>query len=48
MKRLGSGQIILLAVLVGILILTVVWAVSVWNTGEAVMDKQNTDGSPWA
>ncbi|MGY3609772.1 hypothetical protein [Bradyrhizobium sp. Leo121] len=40
MKRLGMGQITLLAVLFGILILTVVWAVSVWNeSGEAVMDK---------
>jgi hypothetical protein len=39
MKRLGTGQIVLLAVLIAILILTVVWATSVWNTGEAVMDK---------
>jgi hypothetical protein len=39
MKRLGTGQIVLLIVLLAILILTVVWAISVWNTGEAVMDK---------
>jgi hypothetical protein len=40
MKRLGMGQIILLAALLGILILAVVWAVSVWNeSGDAVMDK---------
>ena len=40
MKRLGMGQIILLAALLLILILTAVWAISVWNaSGEAVMDK---------
>ena len=39
MKRLSAGQIVILTVLVGILILTIVWATSVWNTGEAVMDK---------
>ena len=39
MKRLGMGQIVLLATLFGILILTAVWATSVWNTGDAVMDK---------
>jgi Zn-dependent protease with chaperone function len=39
MKRLGMGQIVLLATLIGILILTAVWATSVWNTGDAVMDK---------
>jgi hypothetical protein len=41
MKCLGAGQNILLAALIGILALTVVWAVSASNTsGEAVMDKQ--------
>ena len=40
MKRLSVGQATLLAALIIILILTAVWAVSVWNaTGEAVMDK---------
>ena len=40
MKRLGTGQVILLAALVFTLILTAVWATSVWNaSGEAVMDK---------
>jgi hypothetical protein len=39
MKRVGTGEIVLLAVLIGILILTVFWATSVWNTGEAAMDK---------
>jgi hypothetical protein len=40
MKQLSVGQITLLTALVIILILTGVWAVSVWNaTGDAVMDK---------
>jgi hypothetical protein len=39
MKRLSAGQLVILTVLVGILILTIVWATSVWNTGEAVIDK---------
>lgn len=39
MKRLGTGQLALLAVLIATLILTVAWATSVWNTGDAVMDK---------
>jgi hypothetical protein len=40
MKRLGVGQVILLAALIIILILTGVWAVSVWNaTDDVVMDK---------
>jgi hypothetical protein len=40
MKRLGVGQAILLAALIIILILTGVWAISVWNaTEDAVMDK---------
>src|SRR6476661_4936692 len=40
MKRLSVGQATLLAALVILLILTAVWAISVWNaTGEAVMDK---------
>ena len=39
MKRLSVGQVTLLTALIIILILTAVWAVSVWNaTGEAVMD----------
>ena len=38
MKRLGVGQLILLAALIVILIVTAVWAISVWNaTGDAVM-----------
>jgi hypothetical protein len=40
MKRLGVGQIILLVALLGMLILAVVWAISVWTeSGDAVMDK---------
>ena len=40
MKKLSIGQIALLAALIIILILTGVWAVSVWNaSGDAVMDK---------
>lgn len=40
MKRLGIGQVIVLAALLVILILTVVWAVSVWTaTGDTVMSK---------
>jgi len=40
MKRLGIGQIIVLAALIIILIMTAVWATSVWNAGgESVMDK---------
>lgn len=40
MKRFDTGQIILLAALIGILILTTVWATSAWNaSGEAAMDK---------
>jgi hypothetical protein len=38
-ERLGVGQVILLVVLFGILLLTVMWAMFVWNTGENVMDK---------
>ena len=38
MKRLSLGQIALLVVLVAILVLTLVWASSVWNaSSEAVM-----------
>lgn len=38
MKRLGIGQILILAALVIILIVTAVWAVSVWSAaGDAVM-----------
>ena len=40
MKRLGTGQVILLTALVVILIFTAVWATSVWTaTGDAVMSK---------
>lgn len=40
MKRLGAGQIILLASLVGMLILALGWAVYVWNqSSESPMDK---------
>ena len=40
MKRLGVGQATLLAALIILLILTAVWAASVWNaTDDAVMDK---------
>jgi hypothetical protein len=40
MKRLGTGQIILLATLVGMLILTLGWAVYVWNqSSDSPMDK---------
>jgi hypothetical protein len=38
MKRLGIGQVLILAALVVILIVTAVWAVSVWTAaGDAVM-----------
>ena len=38
MKRPGFGQLVILAVLLVILIVTAVWAVSVWNaSGDAVM-----------
>jgi hypothetical protein len=37
--RLSVGQVVLLAALLGILLLTVIWAAFVWNTGENVMDK---------
>jgi hypothetical protein len=33
MKRPGVGQIVLLAALIGLLILTAVWAVWAWNAG---------------
>jgi hypothetical protein len=36
MRRIGVGQIILLTVLVGLLILTAFWAVSVWNDTSGV------------
>ncbi len=40
MKRLGLGQLILLASLVGMLILTLGWAVYVWNqSSDAPMDE---------
>lgn len=38
MKRLGFGQILILTALFVILIVTAVWAISVWTaTGDAVM-----------
>ncbi|WP_338304973.1 hypothetical protein, partial [Bradyrhizobium ottawaense] len=36
MERISKGQILLLAVLAMILILTGVWAVSVWNASSGV------------
>jgi hypothetical protein len=40
MKRLSIGQISVLSALVIILILTAVWATSVWNaSGDVAMDK---------
>jgi hypothetical protein len=40
MKRLGIGQILVLAALVVILIVTAVWAISVWTAaGDTVMSK---------
>src|ERR1700753_1997907 len=40
MKRPGVGNIVLLAALIGLLILTAVWAVWAWNAGAgAVMGK---------
>jgi len=40
MLRLGPGQIALILVLVALLILTGVWATTVWNaTGDVVMDR---------
>jgi hypothetical protein len=47
MKRLGTGQVILLTTLVVILIFTAIWATSVWTaTGDAVMS--NHGGLPLA
>ena len=40
MQRIGVGQIVILAVLILLLILTGIWAVSVWNASNDVpMDK---------
>jgi Zn-dependent protease with chaperone function len=40
MKRLGMGQVVILAALIVILIVTAVWATSVWNAaGDTAMDK---------
>jgi hypothetical protein len=40
MRSLGTGQIVLIAVLVALLVGTGVWATSVWNaSGDAVMSK---------
>jgi len=36
MQRIGTGQIILLVVLAILLILTGIWAVSVWNASSGV------------
>ena len=36
MRRIGMGHIILLAVLIILLILTAIWAVSVWNASSDV------------
>jgi hypothetical protein len=38
-QKLSIGQYILLAVLFAMLVLAVMWAAFVWNTGENVMDK---------
>lgn len=34
MRKLGTGTIILMASLLGILALTIFWSVSVWNTSD--------------
>ena len=40
MRSLSPGQIALIAALTALLILTGVWAITVWNaTGDVVMDK---------
>jgi hypothetical protein len=39
MKRLGTGQVIILAALIVILIITAVWVTSVWNAAGAVMTR---------
>lgn len=40
MHKLSFSQIALLVVLGGLLVLTGIWAISVWNaSGDAVMDK---------
>jgi hypothetical protein len=40
MQKLSFSQIVLLVVLGGLLVLTGIWAISVWNaSGDAVMDK---------
>jgi hypothetical protein len=40
MQRIGTGQLIILGALILLLILTGVWAVSVWNASSDVpMDK---------
>jgi hypothetical protein len=40
MKKLSSGQIVIFVILVALLILTGVWATSVWNaTADVVMSK---------
>ena len=40
MRSLSLGQIALIAALTALLILTGIWAITVWNaTGDVVMDK---------
>ena len=40
MRGLSLSQVVLLVVLAALLVLTGVWAISVWNaSGDAVMDK---------
>ena len=40
MKRLGMGQIVLLATLILMLVLAAAWAIYVWKaSGDVVMDK---------
>jgi hypothetical protein len=40
MRHIGLGQVVLLIVLVALLVITGIWAVSVWNaTSGVVMDK---------
>jgi len=40
MRSLSRGQIVLIAALIALLILTGIWVTTVWNaTGDVVMDK---------
>jgi len=36
MKRLGKGQVVLLATLIVLMILSMIWAVSTWNDASSV------------